>query len=205
MVWDLATGRIRHVLTGHRGWSACVTCAVGAGLRPLALTGGLDNRVNVWDLRRGRRRGRFRIVSPWTFLARPAAGRAHAIRALPLDSGKIMALVATSDGMVRALEPRRFPWERGEPARVPADAVGTAHAERRPGGRRHRDGRRRRTDLEAGGLHPSRRTGQAPLCEINIEVPVSDISVVDRDTFVFATPNGLTAILLDASLLEDLR
>lgn len=40
------------------------------------------------------------------------------------------------------------------------------------------------------------------LCEINIEVPVSDISFVNRDTLVVATPNGLTAIQLDAALLE---
>ena len=42
----------------------------------------------------------------------------------------------------------------------------------------------------------------APLCRISIEVPVNDITFIDDDTFVIATPNGLTAIRLDARLLE---
>ena len=122
VVWDLTTGRIRNVLNGHKGWSACVTCALGAGLWPLALTGGSDNRVNVWDLRHGRRRNRFRIVPPWTFLTRPATGRAHTVRTMPLDGGKVLALVATSDGTVQALESRRFPWGARRTGAVPANA-----------------------------------------------------------------------------------
>jgi hypothetical protein len=39
------------------------------------------------------------------------------------------------------------------------------------------------------------RAGAAvPLCDINIEVPVSGIGLGGEDTFVLATPNGLTAI-----------
>ena len=44
---------------------------------------------------------------------------------------------------------------------------------------------------------------KALLCEINVEVPVSDISVIDHESFVIATPNGLTAVRLDARLLEN--
>ena len=43
---------------------------------------------------------------------------------------------------------------------------------------------------------------RVPLCEINLEVPVRDISVVDDDMFVVATVNGLTAIRIDAELLQ---
>ena len=200
-VWDVHTGRIRNVLTGHKGWSACVACALGPGQRPIALTGGYDNRVNVWDLRRGRRRRHFRIVWPWTFLASPSAGRAHAMWTMPLDSGRVVALVATSDGVVRALEPRRFPWGVRRLAVVPADAVATAVLS---------NGLAIVTTAGQDGIvriwKPEFFTDGSDdnglLCEINIEVPVSDISFVDRDTFVVATPNGLTAIQLDAALLE---
>jgi WD40 repeat protein len=201
VVWDLATGRIRNVLTGHKGWSACVTCAEGRGPWPLALTGGHDNRVNVWDLRRGRRRNHFRIVPPWTLLTRPWAGHADAVRTMSLDRGRILVLVATSDGMVRALEPRRFSWGARRTGAVPANAVATATLS---------DGRAVVVTARADGIiwiwkpeaFTHRRDDKALLCEINIEVPVSDISVIGHDTFVFATPNGLTAIRLDAGLLE---
>ena len=200
VVWDLATGRIRNVLTGHKGSSACVTCAEGRGPWPLALTGGLDNRVNVWDLRRGQRRNRFRIVSPWTFLIHPSTGRAHAVRAMPLDSGKLVVLVATSDGTVRALVPRRFPLGARRAGAVPAHAVGTATLSNGQAVvvTATDDGIIRIWKPEA---FTRRGDDKAPLCEINIEVPVSDISFIDHDTFIIATLNGLTAIRLDARLL----
>jgi WD40 repeat protein len=202
VVWDLAAGRIRNVLGGHRGWSACVTCAPGPGLRPLALTGGLDNRVNVWDLRRGRRYQHFRIVPPWTFLTHPPAGRAYAVRAMPLDSGKLLALVATSDGMVRALAPRTFPRGARRTGAVPGRAVGTMTLS---------NGRAVVVTATDDGIvrvwksevFTRRSDDKALLCQINIEAPVNDIHVIDHDTFVIATPNGLTAIQLNAVLLED--
>jgi WD40 repeat protein len=202
VVWDLATGRIRNVLAGHRGWSACVTCAERPRRPPLALTGGLDNRVNVWDLGRGHRRNRFRIVPPWTFLIRPSAGRAHAVRAVTLDDGKILALVATSDGMVRILEPHRLPWGARRAGSVPADAVGSGLLS---------NGQAIIVTATNDGVVQiwkreafNRRGDQsAPLCEINLEVLVSDIAVLDHDMVIIATPNGLTAILLDARLLDD--
>src|ERR1039457_6953862 len=200
-VWDVSTGRIRNVLTGHKGWSACVACAVGPGLRPIALTGGYDNRVNIWDLRRGRRHKHFRIVPPWTFLASPPTGRAHAMWTLPLDGGRLVALVATSDGMVRALEPRRFPWGVRRMGVMPADAADAAVLS---------NGRAIVATAGEDGIvriwKPEVFTDGSDdnglLCEMSIEVPVSDISFADHDTLVVATPNGLTAIKLDAALLE---
>ena len=201
VVWDLGTGRMRHVLTGHRGWVACVTCPAGPGPRPLALTGGLDNRVNVWDLRRGTRRNRFRVVPPWALLFPGSRGQVHAVRAMALDGGKILALVATSDGLVRALEPYRFPWGATRIGMVPAHAVGTATLS---------NGRAVVVTATYDGVVQvwkreafSRRSDGSPLlCEVNLEVPVTDISAADRDTVVFATPNGLTAIRFDPGLLE---
>ena len=96
------------------------------GLWPFALTGGHDNRVSVWDLHHGQRRHRFRIVSPVTFLVRPSAGLADSVRALPLDRGRLLVLVATADGKVRALEPRGFPFGARRAGAVAGDAVAAA-------------------------------------------------------------------------------
>jgi WD40 repeat protein len=201
VVWDLTTGRIRNVLSGHRGRTACVTCVDGRELWPLALTGGFDNRVNVWDLRHGRRKHRFRIVPPWTFLVRPSAGHARSVRAATLDSGRLLALIATSNGTVRALERSRFPFAVRRSGTVSADAVGTAVLS---------TGRTVVVTATGDGIiriwKPETLTDRAdsrmPLCEINIEIPVSDVAFADDDTFVIATPNGLTAIRLDARLLD---
>ena len=202
VVWDLATGRIRNVLGGHRGWSACVTCAPGPGLRPLALTGGLDNHVNVWDLRRGRRYHHFRIVPPWTFLTHPPAGRAYAVRTMSRNGGKLVALVATSDGMVRALAPRTFLRGARRTGAVPGNAVGTMTLSN---GRAvvviaTEDGIVRVWKPEVFTRRPD---DKALLCQINVEVPVNDIHIIDHDAFVIATPTGLTAIQLNAVLLEN--
>jgi WD40 repeat protein len=196
VVWDLGTGRIRNVLAGHRGWSAGVACAEDSRRRPVALTVGLDNRVNLWDLDRGHRRGRVHIVPPWAFLIRPEGGRARAVRALPLDDGGIMALVTTSDGMVRALE-LRARWRAWRAGAVPADVAGFATLG---------DGDVVVVTATGDGILRvwpraafTHRTGSpAPICEINLEVPVRDITAVSHDTFVVATVNGLTAIRLDA-------
>ena len=200
VVWDLATGRIRNVMTGHKGSSACVTCAEGPGPWPLALTGGLDNRVNVCDLRRGQRRNRFRIVSPWTFLIHPSTGQAHAVRAMPLDSGRLLVLVATSDGTVRALVPYRFPLGARRAGVVPAHAVGTAMLS---------NGKAVVVTATDDGIiriwkpetFTRRGDDKAPLCEINIEAPVNDVNFIDHDTCIIATLNGLTAIRLGDRLL----
>jgi WD40 repeat protein len=204
VVWDLGTGRIRHVLVGHRGWTAGVTCAEDARRRPIALTAGLDNRVNMWDLGRGHRRGRFRIVSPWTFLTRPASGRALAVRARPLGDGTILVLVTTSDGTVRALRSRQSSWGLWGARRtgaVPADVAGLATL--------GDDEVVVVTATGDGVVRVWRHAALArpaddrvPLCEINLEVPVEDIAAVDLDTFVVATVNGLTAIRIDASSLR---
>jgi len=200
-VWDVSTGQIRNVLTGHKGWSSCVAYAVGPGRRPMALSGGYDNRVNIWELRRGRRHRHFRIVPPWLFLARPAAGWAHAIWTMPLDGGRLVVLAATADGMVRALEPRRFPWGVRRMGRMRADAAAVAVLS---------DNRAIVVTAGDDGVvriwKPTAFTGESGdsglLCEINIEVPVGNISFADHDMLVLGTPNGLTAIKLDAAMLE---
>jgi WD40 repeat protein len=167
----------------------------------MALTGGYDNRINIWDLRRGRRHKHFRIVPLWAFVASPPTGRAHAIWTMPPDGGRLVALVATSDGTVRALEPRRFPWGVRRMGVMTADAVAAVVLS---------NGRAIVATAGEDGIvriwKPEVFTDGSDdnwlLCEMIIEVPVRDISFADHDTLVITTPNGLTAIKLDAALLE---
>src|SRR5262249_11962827 len=125
VVWDLTTGRIRHVLGGHRGWSACVTCTEAPPPPPLALTGGADNPGNVWDPRPRRRPRPLRLVPPSTFPARPGPAGRTGTRGRRPHRGRAMTLGATTDGMVRALLPRGFGRGARRAGAVSADVVET--------------------------------------------------------------------------------
>jgi WD40 repeat protein len=48
-VWDLTTGTVHAVLTGHTSWVHAVACTTFDG-RPVAITGSRDKTVRVWDL-----------------------------------------------------------------------------------------------------------------------------------------------------------
>jgi WD40 repeat protein len=197
VVWDLGTGRMDKVLDAHRGWSSCVSRAQEVGTQPLVLTGGLDNRVNLWEVSRGRHR-QFRIVQPWTFLAHPLTGHARAISTVPLPNGGVLVLVTTSDGMVRVLETRDTMRRARRRGAITADVVtSTTLTSGLLVVITAADGIVRVWDAAAFPPPP----GSAPLCEINIEVPVTDITATDHDVVVLATPNGLTAIRLGAGSL----
>jgi hypothetical protein len=109
--------------------------------------------------------------------------------------------VGPSDGVVRALEPRGLPLGARRAGAVPARAVGTGVLSNGQAliVTATDDGVMRIWEPEAFN---HRGGEQTPLCVINIEVPVNDISFTDRDIFIVATPNGLTAIQLNARLLE---
>ncbi len=195
--WDPRASRMRRVLAGHRGWTSCVARVPGPGGRPFVLTGGFDNRVNVWDVGRGWHR-RFRIVEPLTFLTHPSAGHARAVSALRLPDGRMLVLVVTLDGIVRALETTGTMARGRRTGAAMAEVVASATL---TSGLlvviTAADGVVRAWD--AAAFPPA--SGTAALCEINTEAPVTDIGVTDHDMVVLATPNGLTAIRLDAGAL----
>jgi len=194
VVWDLGTGRMLAVLAGHRGWSSCVSVAQRAGSWPLVLTSGFDNQVLVWDTSRRRLRG-FRIVRPAAFLRHPSSGHARAISALRRADATMLLLVSTLDGMVRVLETSATPRRVRRTGAIPADITTSATL---TNGLivviTATDGVVRVWDAAAFPAAP----GIAPLCEVNLEAPITDIGVTDHDIAVFATPNGLTAIKLGA-------
>ncbi|HEX3958975.1 MAG TPA: caspase family protein [Trebonia sp.] len=200
VIWDLASGRMRHVMSGHRGWSSSVACFEDRRHQAAAVTGGHDNRVNIWDVRHGWRRRRLRIVPLWAFLVQRAAGMARDVCGLEMPGGKLLVLVATADGMVRALQSRRWGTGTRRLAVVSAGAstmarLSTGAGVVVTGGA---DGTVRVWQLED---FYQRKHDPAPLCEINIDVPVTDVAILDPDSIVLATPNGLTAVQLDARLL----
>jgi len=199
VVWDLGTGRMRRVLGAHRGWTSCVAHAPGARTGSVVLTGGFDNRVNAWDLSRWWHR-QFRVVKLPAFLAYPSSGHARAIRTARLPDGKVLVLVATLDGMVRALE---APETMRHVRRTGAIAADTVTSATLTNGLlvviTATDGIVRVWD--AAKFPPA--SGTLPLCAVNIDVPVTDLDATEHDTVVLATPNGLTAIRLDAGLLMD--
>jgi WD40 repeat protein len=201
VIWDVAKGQMRHVAAGHAGWSSCVTCAQDARARPIALTGGHDNRVNVWDLRTGRRRNRFRIASRWAFWTRPAAGHANSIRIMTSRDGGNVVFVATGDGQIRVLRPRRFMPGARRIAEVTGTAIalGTVANGRPVAVISQPDG-----VLQAWAAEDlARKTNhRAPLCEVDVEITATDICAVDDGMFVIATPNGLTAIRLYPRIFE---
>jgi WD40 repeat protein len=197
VIWDVSTGRMRDVLGGHTGWSSCVTCTQDSRARPLALTGGYDNRINVWDMRSGRRTGRFRIVSERIFLASRISGHATSLRCATLRDGQSIVFAATADGNVRALQPRRFGWGARRVAAIPGVTVvtGTLGNGRPVALTARPDG-----VVQIWAVDDIAR-GSPPLCEIDVEIAVNDISEINDDMFAVATPNGLTAIRLDSRAL----
>jgi WD40 repeat protein len=201
VTWDVTAGRMRHIGGGHRGWSSCVTCAQDSLGRPIGLTGGHDNRVNEWDLRTGRRRSRFRIVPRRVFWSRPVTGHAVAIRLLALRDGRSAVFVVTGDGKIRALRPRRFTPGARRTAAIPGTAValGTLGNGRAVAVTGRPDGI---LQVWAADELIGASERREPLCEIDIGIVTSDISAAGNGTFIVATPNGLTAVLLYPRIFE---
>jgi hypothetical protein len=123
---------------------------------------------------------------------------------MALNGGKLLVLVATSDGMIRAFKPRAFRAAARRAGAVPGNAVA---AMRLSNGRAvvviaTQDGIVR---VWKPDVFSRKADHETLLCQINIEVPVNDIYVAENDIFVMATPAGLTAVRLDAALLENDR
>ena len=117
-----------------------------------------------------------------------------------LPDGRMLVLVATLDGMVRVLEAAETMRRARRTGMIAANVVTSATL---TNGLivvvTVTDGMVRVWD--AARFPPA--SGISPLCEINIEVPVTDLDATEHDTVVLATPNGLTAIRLDGRSMMD--
>ena len=190
VVWDLRTGRMRRVLTGHHAWTSCVARVEGGGTRPVVLTGGLDNRVTAWDLGGGRRR-RFRVAWDRDALRHPFANRVRAISAFRQADGTSLVFVNGPDGVVRVFKANGTLRRARMTGMISADVViGAVLSDGLPVVVTAADGIVRVWDAAAFPAAP----GGSPLREVNVEVPVTGVSATGHDVLVLATPNGLTAI-----------
>ena len=205
VVWDLAGRRIRHVLAKHKRMVSAVTSGTAPDGTPLAVTGGQDNRVNVWAVGRGRRTGHLRIVSRTSYLRRRESGYAVAVRMATSRRDRPVILVLSEDGDLRIFEKRtwRFGYRR---ATLRAAGASSAATMRLADGRTvvltgDRSGRLCAWDLEAALAAGRRGPAATPLVDVETETQITGLSVAGGDTVVTSAPSGLAAFRLNAEAL----
>jgi WD40 repeat protein len=201
IVWDIASRRIRNVLGKHTGWTAALACGIDNQGSIFGVTGGHDNRLNFWDLVKGRRIGHRKIVARRAFFRDSNAGRARAIQLVRLSGPQIALLVLCEDGKIRVF------LQRGNSAKYRSVTVlgerGASVALTQLKDGRDvvivggEDGRIRIWDL-ADVVAPSRlRRGKfTSLLEIDLDAPVDEVSAISDDMMVASTANGLAAVQL---------
>ena len=101
IVWDLVGRRIHNVLGKHTGLTSALACGTAHDGSLVAATGGHDNRINIWDVVRGRRIGRFAIVGRKIYLRRRDSGYATAISLVTTGQHRLIVLVLCEDGKLR--------------------------------------------------------------------------------------------------------
>jgi WD40 repeat protein len=209
VVWDLANGKIHDVLTRHTRLISAVALGIDPAGALLAVTGGQDNRLNVWAIGRGRRAGRVRAVTRTSYLRRRESGYAVAVRMVTNRRGRPVILVLCEDGDLRIFEKRlwRFGYNRAALRALGASCLATMQL---ADGRTvvvtgSRDGRLCAWDLEAALA--TGRCGPAPaaLVEIETETRLTGLTVAGDDTVVTSAPNGLAAFRFNAKSLAGIR
>ena len=208
IVWDLAERRIHSVLGKHVGLISALASGTAVEGTLLAATGGNDNRVNIWNVLRGRRISRIKIVTRALYLRQRDSGCATAVSLVITGRRRFVVLVLCEDGKLRLFRKRRWPLKY---LRVTLDTNGASSlavmhlANRRTvaltGGQ---DGRLRVWDFEAaltGGTRDGNDT--AVLLDIETEVAITGIAVAGADMVVTSSLNGLAAFRLNAERLAD--
>ena len=206
IIWDLADRRIHGVLGKHTGWTSALASGSSPGGMLVAVTGGCDNRINIWDPARGRRIGHLWIASSLSRLRDFHSGCAMVVSVTVIDDRFPVVLVLSEDGKVRLFFKRR----------------------RRPGYRRVTLGGYQMSGLAvmnltdgrtlaiAGGLNgrlcawdlefvlAAAIRGQSKisaLVEIETEVAITGLSCAGNNTIVTLTLNGLAAFRLHVDCL----
>lgn len=207
IVWDLLGRRIHNVFGKHAGTISALASDMARDGRLLAATGGDDNRVNIWNVIRGRRVGHFKMVRRSRYLRQPDSGRAVAMNLIMTERHRFVVMVLCEDGELRLFRKRRWsPWYQ----RTVLDTNGASSLAvlRMTNGRTvaltgGQDGRLRVWDLEAALLDDGRNANHtAVLVDIETEVAITGLSIVGDDTVVTSTLNGLAAFRLNAERLD---
>ena len=206
IVWDLVSRRIHNVLGRHTRGATAVACGSAPDGSLAAATGGRDNRVNIWNLERGRRIGRFKLAPRMTYLRHPDSGYAAAINLVMTEPNRAIVLVLCEDGKVRIFRKRN--WRPGyQRALLDTSGVSSLAVMQLTGGRSiivtgGHDGRLSAWDLQAVLTLTDRINTNIPvLIDIETEMRITNISVADNDTVVTSALNGLAAFRFHAECL----
>jgi WD40 repeat protein len=206
IVWDLAERRIHNVFGKHAGLINALACGMALDGTLLAATGGDDNRVNIWNVVKGRRIGHIKIVTRRLYLRQHDSGCAIAVSLVMTGRRRFVVLILCEDGKLRVFRKRRWPlgYQRTTLDTNGASSLAVMHlANRRTvaltGGQ---DGCLRVWDLEAvltGAIRGGNDT--AVLLDIETEVAITGLSVAGDDTVITSALNGLAAFRLNADRL----
>jgi WD40 repeat protein len=205
VIWDLVGRRIHNVLPKHSGWTSAVACTTTPNGSVLVATGGDDNRVNIWNIVRGRRAGAIRIIPRMSYLLHRDAGLPTEISFVMTKTLGLIVLVLSEDGRMTAYSRRK--WRRGF-RRIVIDVNGATSmvAMQLTSGQTFvvtgdNSGRISAWDLEALSTVSPDASGARPLIEIETELPITSLAAGGDDTLVTSGPNGLAAFRLDGMLI----
>lgn len=169
----------------------------------MVATAGRDNRVDIWNVVRGRRIGHIKITARITYLRHPDSGHATAISLDMIGHQRAIILVLCEDGKLRIFQKRR--WRRGyQRAELDADEASCLTVMRLTDGRTMavtggHDGRLCAWDLEAVLTASGRGENNVPtLIDVETEVAITSLSVTSDDTVVVSALNGLAAFRFHA-------
>jgi WD40 repeat protein len=206
IIWDLVDRRIHNVLGKHTGWTSTVTCGTTSKGTLVAATGGHDNRVNIWNVMRGRRVGRLKIVTRMNYLRRPDSGHAAAVSLVTIEDHRDIVLVLCEDGKLKLFQKRRWrPGYRG--ALLGGNGASSLAVMRLTDGRTvavtsGQDGRVCAWDLDVAITAIGSGEINIPtLVEIETEVDITGLSVAENNTIITSSLNGLAALRLHPECL----
>ncbi len=206
IVWDLMGRRIHNVLGRHTRGASAVACGTTPDGNLAVATGGHDNRVNIWNVERGRRIGRFKLATRMTYLRHRDSGYAATINLVVTGHNQAIVLVLCEDGKVRIF--RKRSWRPGyQRAVLDASGVSSLAVMQLTDGRTiavtgGHDGRVSAWDLQAVLTPVGRSKSNFPaLIDIETEMRITNISVADNDTVVTSALNGLAAFRFHAECL----
>jgi WD40 repeat protein len=195
VAWDLVDKRIHNVFSGHTALVSAVACVTVPDGRRIAVIGGQDNKVSVWDVIRGRRIAHFSIVGLAAHLRHRGSGHPAAISLVVNESGRLVILILCEDGKLRIYRKRR--WHAGYQRRV-LDVRGASSLAVM---RLSDGGDVALTGGQDGCLSLWDLDGFACLLEIQSEVSITNLSVVSDQSVVVSTLKGLAAFSVNSRSL----
>ena len=201
IIWDLVDKRIHNVLGKHTGWISTVASGTTRNGTLVAATGGHDNKVNIWNVMRGRRIGRLKIVTRRDYLRHPSSGYAAAASLVTTGDHRDIVVVLCGDGKLRLFE-KRARWRHYRGALLGGQGASSLAVTRLTDGRTIAatagpDGRLCIWDLDGAiAAIGKAESSISTVAEIDTEVDITGLSIAADDTIIISSINGLAAFRL---------